>query len=116
MRDLIQDWRNSKIERENAESWNDLPNGRRYQNDKFNISEPHSRKPMLCRAGQQTCGGNNYWKTGEEFNAAMLQYLIDGWADHYPHIIKLMKEKENQALKQCQSYVDKMQGLINDAE
>lgn len=115
MSDLIEKWRKNEWELEEAKKWNDLPEGQRYQQDSFNISKSHCTAPMLCRAGQQTCGGKNYWETEKAFNQAILQYLIDGWSDHYPVIIEIMRQKERESLRNCQSFVDGMQKLISES-
>ena len=56
----IDQWQKAKRDREVAEEWNDLPDGRKYQNDNFDISIAHCSKPKLTRAGQQSCRRKNY--------------------------------------------------------
>ncbi len=99
-----------------AKEWNDLPKGRKYGNSKFKISIAHCNVPKLIRGGQQVCGGNNYWETDEDFGNAILKYLVDGWDDHYPQIIKILENDEKKALQACQSYIDEMQMEIKKAQ
>lgn len=109
----IKSWEQAKSARQAAESWNNLPNGRAYQNDTFSISLAHCKAPALVRAGQQSCGGQNYWETEKDFNLTILEWLVENWKTISPEIIQMMKDKEASKLKACQEYVTKMQDLIN---
>ena len=111
-------WQETKKSRELAERWNNLPNGPKYQNnhDSFAISIAHCKPPQLVRAGQQSCGGKNYWETDEKFSKAILEYLVNNWNSVYPEVMEIMKAKERKALLDCQEYVTNLQNLINGAE
>ena len=98
-----------------AEDWNNLPCGRRYKGDNFEISIAHCKPPMLTRAGQQNAGGQNYWETKGAFNQAILEYLVSTWDDHYPKVLEILNTKERERLKECQSYIDEMQSAIDTA-
>lgn len=112
---LVNDWQAAKSATNKAKRWQNLPLGNRYQNDTFSISVAHCQPPKLVRAGQQCCGGQNYWETEKEFNAAILEYLVSNWSEIYPSVISMMETKERQALIACQSYIDDLQKLIGDA-
>lgn len=112
---LIDIWQKEKSARKEAEKWNNLPNGPKYQNDSFSLSVAHCKPPVLTRCGQQSHGGKNYWKTEEKFNKAILEYLVLSWDNIYPKILEILFDKERTALKACQTYIDKMQQLIDKA-
>lgn len=112
----INAWNIAQYDRQKAENWNALPNGKRYMQDTFSISVAHCTPPKLVRAGQQSAGGQNYWETEEAFNTVILQWLVKNWNKAYPEIIEMMKDKENQALVDCQEYVSKMQQMIDQAK
>lgn len=116
MSEKIKVWQNAKNAVQQAKSWQLLPSGPRYQNDSFSISIAHCKAPQLVRAGQQSCGGKNYWETEADFNKAILEYLIGNWTTVYPEVIKMMEEKERKALIDCQEYVDGLQNLIDQAK
>jgi hypothetical protein len=120
MEDIMSDQRmeiytNAKRARVEAEKWNALPEGKKYQNSTFSISPAHCKKPMLCRAGQQSCGGHNYWETEEPFNTAILDCIVAEWETLYPKVLAILKEKERMALKNCQAFIDEMQQAIDTA-
>ena len=96
-----------------AEKWNNLPKGRKYQNDAFLISESHCTAPILVRAGQQYCGGNNYWNTEKELNNALLSHIVENWAEIYPAILVRLRKKEAESLRNCQVFIDDMQKAID---
>ncbi|MDY6896176.1 MAG: hypothetical protein SVO01_12300 [Thermotogota bacterium] len=104
----------AKEAREKAEEWNNLPHGRKYQDDTFDISVAQSKVPSLIRIGQQKHGGQNYWESNSKFNQAILEYLVSTWDEHFPRILNILKEKEQKALKDCQSYIDEMQSMIDE--
>lgn len=89
--------RRARIE---AENWNNLPRGPKYQNDKFAISPAHC-KLTLVRAGQQSCGSKNYWDSPSGLSSAILQILS---SDNSIIIraIESMKEAERLALIACE--------------
>lgn len=109
----IENWEKAKYTREKAEDWQNLPKGQKYRQDTFEISTAHCKAPTLCRAGQQSCGGQNYWETGKEFNQAILEYLVSDWDNVWPKVHEILKEKERSALEDCQSFVNEMQALID---
>ena len=113
---LLKRWQEDKIALKRAKEWNDLPNGRKYNEDQsFEISKAHCRPPILVRIGQQSHGGQNYWNTEEEFDQMILNYLDDDWDNHYPKIIKMMEEKERESLQECKTYINEMLNKIEDA-
>lgn len=116
MSDLINNWNKAKDNVLKAEQWQNLPNGRKYHNDKFDISIAHCDSLKLVRAGQQVCGGNNYWKSPEALNNEILGYIMDEWESIYPKVLKRLQEKEKKALLNCQEYITEMQGLIDGAQ
>lgn len=67
------------------------------------------------RCGQHTCGGTNYWESPKALNEAIKRYVIAHWAKIYTDVFDDLKQREADALKDCQEYVDKMQKLINEA-
>ena len=115
MSTLIKNWQKAKNSVNTAEQWNSLPNGRKYENSSFKISEPHCKLPTFTRAGQQVCAGKNYWETDEAFGNALMKYLINDWDKHFAGVMAILKEDEKQALLKCQSYVDEMQAAIDEA-
>jgi hypothetical protein len=80
-----------KKAREDAEYWNNLPKGRLYQNDTMGISVPHCGL-KLTRAGQQTCGGNNYWEAPKGLSEAILEVIAEN-----PVVIESALEKLRQS-------------------
>jgi len=113
MDDRIRKWKDAEIAHKNAEEWNDLPNGRKYSHSDFDISIAHCKPPTLSRMGQKHQGDRTYWETEEEFNQAMLRYLVDNWDSHYPKILEILKQNELVALNDCQSYIDEVQYFIS---
>lgn len=110
----IREWQAAKTAVKNAKYWHELPHGQSYASgDSFKISIAHCKAPMLMRAGQQTCGGQNYWETEATFNQAILEHLVEDWRNIYLKVIKILEEKERKALVACQEYVTEMQSLIN---
>ncbi|MNQ73075.1 hypothetical protein D3C85_877980 [compost metagenome] len=114
--EVVKTWQRKANARKKAESWQALPRGSRYMNDTFSISEANSKAPVLVRAGQKEAGGKNYWETEEDFNKAILSYLVKNWESVYPEVLEIMKKAEQKALQDCQEYVTKMQELINSSE
>lgn len=111
----IHAWKKAKKSRESAESWNNLPNGNKYQNDSFAISLAHCKAPQLNRAGQQHCGGQNYWETEAGFNEAILEHIVKDWTSIYPKVLDILKNKEAAKLQACQEYINQMQAFINES-
>lgn len=105
----------AKRVREQAEEWNTLPYGPKYENDIFNISVGHCRAPKLVRSGQQTCGGKNYWETGEDFNNALLEHIVADWDSIYQKVLRILQGREVKSLKECQKFIDQMQAEIDSA-
>lgn len=113
---LIDNYNKAKSSRQKAKEWQDLPNCERYTKDhKFEISLAHCDPPGLTRAGQRYAGDNNYWKTESDFNKAILKYLVENWEDIYPSVLKKLKQKEQEAIQDCQSFIDDMQNMINES-
>jgi hypothetical protein len=113
----IKKWQDAKRDREKAEAWQALPDGQKYQGDKFEITTSHKCvAPTLVRSGQQYAGDQNYWETDKGFNNAILEYLVKDWDVIYPKVLNILKVKEMQALKECQAYVDDLQQEINELD
>ena len=104
-------YQQAKSEREAAEQWNDLPNGRKYMESKFQISVAHC-SIKLTRAGQQAAGGKNYWETEKAFNGALLTVIA-----RHPEIIEEAIEelriREKLALLECQAFA---QGILDQIQ
>lgn len=98
----------------NAKNWNNLPNGKKYQNDKMWISVDHCTAPILVRIGQQYARGNNYWATDGAFNKAILRYLVHNWDEIYPKIIAIMDEDRISAIKELKSYVQTLNDIVSE--
>lgn len=113
---LVKNWKNNKLATESTKEWNNLPHGPSYCNSSFEISIAHCKAPILERMGQQEAGGQSYWKTNANFNYMILKYLVYNWDEHYPKIIKMMEDQEKESLKACQSYIDELQQLIDEAK
>ena len=110
-------WKEARDARIKAQEWNGLPFGEKYTpQDTFAISKAHCTAPVLVRAGQKHCGGTNYWNTEKEFNNAIRDFLVDNWDAIYPKVIARMQAKEDQALLDCQEYIDQLQSLINNVQ
>lgn len=109
-------WDKAKTAVQRAKAWQNLPNGPRYENDTFAISLAHCKPPTIVRAGQRVCGGQNYWETEQEFNLAILEYIVKDWKEVYLKVMAIMEKKEKDALIDLQSYVDSMQNMINEAK
>jgi hypothetical protein len=114
MSDLVNKWHEAKRARAQAEEWNYLPKGQSYSNSTFQISQAHSKAPVLVRHGQQVCGGTNYWETDKAFNDAILTHVVESWSGIYPHVLEVLIRREREALKACQAYVDEMQAAISE--
>ena len=105
----------AKRARELAEKWNNLPNSNsrdEHENNNFSISVDGCVPPILVRIGQLYMGGKNYWETETEFGQAILEYIVSTWDTHFPKILDILKKKESDKLKECQSYIDEMQQKI----
>ena len=109
----VKEWKIAQRARQNAEAWQALPSGPRYENDRFSISLVHCTAPMLTRAGQQSCGGKNYWETEKEFNHAILEWIVGNWQEVYLGVLDILKKKEVAALQDCQDYINQMQAMID---
>lgn len=117
MSEIMQIWNEAKSALAKVIAWQDLPNGRKYQNHTFSISLAHCTPPKLQRAGQQSCGGNNYWETEKELDKAVLQFIVSNWDEIiYPGALAILQKAEIDALMDCQGHVDQMQDLINEAK
>ena len=115
MSTLLKEWQKKKEDLKKAREWNDLPSGPKYENASFTISIVHCSSPTLVRAGQQNCGGQNYWNTPDAMNKAILAYLVANWERVWPEVEKILEVEERAALIACQSHVDEMQNAINAA-
>jgi hypothetical protein len=115
MDQLINNWHKTQEAVRAAEQWNSLPSGKKYSSSTFSISIAHCALPTLTRMGQQSCGGQSYWKTDKDFGDALLRYLMLDWDKHFNGAISILKEDERAALLKCQAFVDKMQAAIDDA-
>ena len=103
----------AKKDRERAEYWNELPNGEKYQTDKFDISVAHCTL-ILKRMGQQRQGGQSYWETSKIFGEAIMEVIKEN-PDIIESAIKKLKQREIVALNECQEYAENILALIKDA-
>jgi hypothetical protein len=99
-----------------ANEWNDLPDGPKYQNDTMSISPAHCRPPMLMRAGQQSCGGKNYWESPQELNQAILEVIVMDQKNIIRKAILLLEENESVALLKTQAFVSELQIKIDNTK
>ena len=99
-----------------AKEWNDLPNGRKYQTDSMSISIAHCKAPMLMRAGQQCCGGKNYWESPKELNEAILNVIIMEQKSIITKAILILERKEHDRLVEIQKFVDELQEKIKKTQ
>lgn len=104
---------NAKIDTDEAIKWNELPNGETYCDAKFEIT--HTSSITLTRSGQQVCGGNNYWKSPEVLNKAIIEVIA---SDNtiIERAIEVIKEKERQAIIDCRSFAEELLGKVESAE
>lgn len=117
MSELLQKWKNATTVLEEFDRWNNLPNGPKYRDSiKFNISQAHCVAPNLVRAGQQNCGGQNYWKTSKAVDSAILEWLVNNWDTVQKGVREILKDKEHQALLNCEQFVEEMQATIDNAK
>lgn len=107
-------WEEKKRAVVEAERWNNLPKGQKYENNPFSVYASHSKPPMLMRCGQKVVGGTNYWESPKEMNSAILNYLVENWDSIYPEVIKAMRVEETKALQDCQTWVSEMQAKIDE--
>lgn len=93
---------------ERAKEWDDLPNGKKYQYDSMSISPAHCKAPMLMRAGQQSCGGNNYWESPKELNEAILEIIIMEQKTIIAKAILLLEETERGRLEATKKFIERI--------
>ena len=98
-----------------AKEWDDLPSGKKYQTDSMSISPAHCKAPMLMRAGQQSCGGNNYWESPKELNDAILEIIIMEQKTIIAKAILLLEETERAQLDKTQKFIAELQDKIEKA-
>lgn len=115
MPNYIKAWEDAKAEVKNAEYWQGLPGGPKYQNDRFDIGSSHGTMPVFVRHGQQTSGGNNYWNSPAALNKAIYDVIVSDFQQIYDKALARMHKKELDALLDCQKHIDKMQSLISEA-
>ena len=99
-----------------AKEWDDLPCGQKYQNDTMSISPAHCKAPMLMRAGQKSCGGNNYWESPKELNDAILEIIIMEQKTIIAKAILLLEETERVRLEKTKEFIDEMTEKIRAAQ
>ena len=90
----------AKAAREAAESWNNLPQGPHYMNDKFDISEAHCTA-KITRAGQQYQGGQNYWDAPQALVLALVHIIVED-KSIIERAINTLRAKELDALIACE--------------
>lgn len=116
MKNLLENYERFKRDRKGAEAWNNLPNGPKYDSSTiFAISTAHCKAPLLCRAGQQSQGGETYWETDAPLNNAILRYIAEHWEEIWPSVLEIMQNKEENALLECQTFINDMQEAIDEA-
>ena len=91
--DLYKQYLNAKRDREDAERWDNLPNGPSYNKSTFSISPAHCRIPKAL-------------------NRVIIDIIAEDEAIIKKAIDKL-KETELECLKKCQDFVDELQEKIN---
>lgn len=111
--DYYKEYLKKKQDYREALNWNNLPNtAPGYNNSYFNISIAHCNAPLLTRCGQHTCGGKNYWESPKALNEAIKKIICKD-KTIINRAIELLKQKELQALKDCQKFIDELQEQID---
>lgn len=117
MSELMKRWKDAENNLKAFDSWQNLPKTKgRSERDSFGLNKAHCKPPVLCREGQHTTGGKNYWETEKATNQVILEYLVDNWDTIAPFIRSRLQEKETYALIKCQSFIDEMQTQITQAK
>ena len=99
-----------------AEEWNDLPNGPKYmENDTFKIVHSTESCLRLVRAGQQYCGGKNYWLSPDELNCA-IRDIIASDNTIITRAIDLLKEKHRLAIIDAKGFAEDLLKQVKEAE
>ena len=111
----FEQWEAARRNRVYAEEWDNLPTGPRYQGDAFSISKAHSTI-KLTRAGQQSCGGKNYWESPATLNDAILTVLIRRQKELIAEAIAELRERERVALVACEAFAEEMRQKIDSAK
>lgn len=99
-----------------AKEWVDLPNGKNYRSDAMAISLAHCKAPMLMRAGQQSCGGQNYWESPKDLNDAILKIIIMEQKTIIAKAILLLEETEMAQLDKTQEFIAELQDKVEKAK
>lgn len=94
--------------------WNDLPNGQKYMNDTFAISPAHC-KLSLMRAGQQYCGGQNYWDAPPELCEAVLKVICQD-KTIINRALELLKKHKDNGLKDCKQEISDILAKIDSVD
>ena len=98
-----------------AEEWNNLPNGPKYMNADFKIVHNTDSCLKLVRAGQQSCGGKNYWTSPAELNCA-IRDIIASDNTIITRAIDLLKEKHRLAIIDAKGFAEDLLKQVKEAE
>ena len=98
-----------------AEYWHNLPQSKhRYNNDSFAMSPAHGCIKFM-RCGQHSCGGQNYWESPKELNAAMLEVIAKD-----PAVIEagiaLLRSRAQVALAECDIFAAELRIAVDAAK
>lgn len=102
-------------DRETAEKWVRMAKDSTRNGSSFSMSTAHSTM-KLTRCGQYSEGGKNYWETETAFNDAMLQWIKQNLDVVQAGAIGIMKQKEDESLRNCQAFLNEMQEKINEVK
>ena len=116
MSDKLKTYFDAVSSRKAAEKWSAMAkNGGGRNGDSFSMSTALSLV-KLTRCGQYDTGGKNYWETSKEFNDAIVQWIKENLEDVQAGAIEILKQKEDAALRNCQSFLDEMQQKVNEVK
>lgn len=88
---------------EKSIEWVAMENDKAYPNNEpsFFISKAHSNI-KLVRAGQYSCGGQNYHASPEAFNTALIEAILINREQLFKDAIKIQQERVEKAVLKCE--------------
>jgi len=105
----------AKQARTSAEQWQALPESKhKYSQSAFDMSPAHG-KLLLMRCGQHSAGGQNYWESPKELNAAILSIIARDPAVILA-AIEMLKDQERRALVNCEEWNAGIAAAIEEAK